>query len=117
MTNRIAPRNINERLTIGSPRNCFLPLMAALSPELRKRWGDRWRGQQQKWFVMRFLGSDAEIDIATEHPEFSAWKWVAIDRLPELVVSFKRQLYLGVLAELRVSGTVKHAGRPDASGE
>jgi len=81
-----------------------------LPPELRKRWNDRWRGQQQKWFVMRFQGSDADINIATEHPEFSAWRWVAIERLPDLIVSFKRQLYLDILVELRDSRTVKHPG-------
>jgi hypothetical protein len=59
----------------------------------------RWRGQQQKWFVMRFTGNDSDIDLVTEHPEFSAWKWVPIERLPDLIVSFKRQVYLDLLAE------------------
>jgi 8-oxo-dGTP pyrophosphatase MutT (NUDIX family) len=77
-----------------------------LPPELRKRWNDRWRGQQQKWFVMRFRGTDTEINIATEHPEFSAWKWVAVEHLPDLIISFKRQLYLDLLQELRESGAV-----------
>jgi enolase len=71
-----------------------------LPPELRNRWHGRWRGQQQKWFVMRFLGNDADINIATAQPEFSAWKWIAIERLPDLVVSFKRQLYRDLLAEV-----------------
>jgi 8-oxo-dGTP pyrophosphatase MutT (NUDIX family) len=83
-----------------------------LPPELRKRWDDRWQGQQQKWFVMRFQGVDADINIATEHAEFSAWKWVAIEHLPDLIVSFKRQLYLDLLQELRESGTISHAGQP-----
>lgn len=83
-----------------------------LPPELRKRWNDRWQGQQQKWFVMRFQGADADINIATEHAEFSAWKWVAIEYLPELIVSFKRQLYLDLLQELRESGTISDAGQP-----
>lgn len=86
-----------------------------LPPELRKRWNDRWQGQQQKWFVMRFQGADAEINVATEHPEFSAWKWVAIERLPDLIVSFKRQLYVDLLQELQESGTVAHIGRPASS--
>ena len=77
-----------------------------LPPDLRKRWDDRWRGQQQKWFVMRFSGVDADIDVATEHPEFSAWKWVPIERLPELIVSFKRQLYVDLLRELAQSGII-----------
>jgi 8-oxo-dGTP pyrophosphatase MutT (NUDIX family) len=59
----------------------------------------RWRGQQQKWFLMLFRGQDAEIDIATENPEFSQWQWVTTDRLIELIVPFKRQLYLRVLQE------------------
>ncbi len=65
-------------------------------------WGGRYRGQRQKWFAMRFTGEDADIDPAAgEHPEFDAWEWVAPDRLPELIVPFKRQLYRGVLAEFR----------------
>jgi putative (di)nucleoside polyphosphate hydrolase len=59
-----------------------------------------WRGQRQKWFIMRFTGDDSEIDLATEHPEFNAWKWVPVRALPDLVVSFKRQVYLDLLAEL-----------------
>lgn len=88
-----------------------------LPPELRKRWKDRWQGQQQKWFVMRFQGADADINIATEHPEFSAWKWVAMEHLPDLIVSFKRQLYLDLLQELRESGAIARAGRPRRSGQ
>ena len=65
-------------------------------------WGGRYRGQRQKWFAMRFTGEDGDIDpAATEHPEFDAWEWVAPERLPELIVPFKRPLYLDVLAEFR----------------
>ena len=64
-------------------------------------WGGRYRGQRQKWFAMRFTGEDGDIDpAATEHPEFDAWEWVMSERLPDLIVPFKRQLYLDVLAEL-----------------
>ena len=49
---------------------------------------------------MRFLGVDADIDVGTEHPEFSAWKWVPVERLPELIVSFKCKLYVDLLREL-----------------
>ncbi len=66
-----------------------------------KAWKGRWRGQQQKWFAMRYLGDDAEINIATEHPEFSAWRWVSPAELPNLIVSFKRQVYLDVLHQFR----------------
>jgi putative (di)nucleoside polyphosphate hydrolase len=58
-----------------------------------------WRGQRQRWFVMRFLGEDSEIDLAVEHAEFGAWKWVPVRELPELIVSFKRQVYIELLAE------------------
>ena len=58
-----------------------------------KLWDGRWRGQQLKWFAMRFLGSDDDIDIATKHPEFSAWRWAPIEELPSLIVAFKRPIY------------------------
>jgi len=62
-------------------------------------WGGRYRGQRQKWFAMRFLGGDAEIDLATEHPEFSGWKWVPPAELPGLIVPFKRPLYVALIEE------------------
>jgi len=62
-------------------------------------WGGRFRGQRQKWFAMRFTGADGDIDLATEHPEFDAWEWVAVARLPELIVEFKRAVYEAVLTE------------------
>jgi putative (di)nucleoside polyphosphate hydrolase len=65
----------------------------------RAMWGGRYRGQCQKWFAMRFIGSDADIDLATEHPEFDAWQWSVAERLPELIVPFKRRLYIDILAE------------------
>ena len=63
--------------------------------------GGRYRGNRQKWFAMRFTGADADINLATEHPEFDAWKWVSAEQLPELVVPFMRSLYLDVVAEFR----------------
>jgi putative (di)nucleoside polyphosphate hydrolase len=57
------------------------------------RWASRYRGQRQRWFAMRFLGSDASIDLATEHPEFDAWRWVPLADTPALVVPFKRSVY------------------------
>jgi putative (di)nucleoside polyphosphate hydrolase len=65
----------------------------------QKAWRSRWKGQRQKWFVMLFKGDDAEIKVRTEHPEFNAWRWVSMEELTELAVSFKRQLYLNVLGE------------------
>jgi len=62
-------------------------------------WGGRFRGQKQLWFALRFTGDDRDINIATEHPEFDAWKWVAPAVLPELIVPFKRAIYLAILEE------------------
>ena len=58
-----------------------------------------WRGQQQKWFLMRFLGQDSDINTATEQREFTEWRWVSPDLLVEVIVPFKRQLYLHILQE------------------
>jgi len=68
-------------------------------PIATRLWRRRYRGQSQKWFAMRFTGADADIDLETHHPEFGAWKWVAPSALPDLIVPFKRRLYLDVLAE------------------
>jgi putative (di)nucleoside polyphosphate hydrolase len=65
----------------------------------RRLWRGRYRGQRQKWFAMRFLGRDEDIDLHTHHPEFEAWKWVPAADLPRLIVPFKRQLYLDILTE------------------
>ena len=62
-------------------------------------WRGRFRGQRQKWFLLRFLGTDADVDIATDHPEFRAWRWSAPGELAQLIVPFKRELYAAVLAE------------------
>lgn len=71
-----------------------------LPPELLGTvWGGRYRGQRQKWFLMRFTGNDSDIDIATEHPEFNAWQWLAPDLLVENIVAFKRPLYAGIVGE------------------
>lgn len=63
-------------------------------------WGGRYRGQRQKWFAVRFLGEDSEVDLGvpgTPHAEFVAWRWCAPADLPALVVPFKRDVYLGVM--------------------
>jgi putative (di)nucleoside polyphosphate hydrolase len=65
----------------------------------RRLWSGRYRGQKQKWFLMRFTGTDADIDLRTHHPEFSAWRWVEAADLPRLIVPFKRQLYEELLTE------------------
>jgi putative (di)nucleoside polyphosphate hydrolase len=71
-----------------------------LPPHLMgKMWGGRYRGQRQHWFLARFLGSDADINIATDHPEFRAWRWTELESLPDLIVPFKRDLYRALVAE------------------
>ena len=62
-------------------------------------WKGRFRGQEQKWYLMRFLGTDDQVNIATEHPEFSEWRWQAVDELVEKIVPFKRDVYARVLKE------------------
>ena len=61
----------------------------------------KYRGQRQKWLAMRFNGSDADINVATEHPEFAEWKWLAMEALPRLIVPFKRDTYTKVIAEFQ----------------
>ena len=56
-------------------------------------WRGKWIGQRQHWFLARFLGSDEDVNLATDHPEFRAWKWVEPAELPGLIVPFKRDLY------------------------
>ena len=69
---------------------------------LGKLWGGQYRGQRQTWVLMRFTGSDDDIDLeAHDPPEFLAWKWVEPDELPELIVPFKRRVYRSVLDEFR----------------
>jgi putative (di)nucleoside polyphosphate hydrolase len=56
-------------------------------------WKGKYKGQTQKWFVMRFIGEDSEININTKHPEFLEWKWVELSEITKLVVNFKLDLY------------------------
>ncbi len=60
-------------------------------------WRGKYRGQKQKWFLMKHLGSDEEINIDTEIPEFREWKWESFHAMPDLVVPFKRDLYLQII--------------------
>ncbi len=66
-------------------------------------WGGRYRGQEQKWFAMRFNGENREIDLAPDghDAEFDLWQWAAIDELAQLIVPFKRDVYAKVIAEFR----------------
>ena len=68
----------------------------------RTVWNGRYRGQKQKWYVMRFTGRDSDIDITgAESPEFSAWQWMDLDTTLMHIVSFKHDLYRRVINELR----------------
>ena len=90
----IAPRLV-ERIACCPER-----LRYELPDEWRSRlWGGKWVGQEQDWFLARFLGQDSDVNIATDHPEFRAWKWVAPEQLPDLIVPFKRELYRQLLRE------------------
>lgn len=68
---------------------------------LPKLWGGKYRGQEQKWFLLRFHGADADINIETAHPEFSTWQWLALDEVPERIVPFKRDVYRQVCEAFR----------------
>lgn len=79
---------------------CRERLRYDLPEEWRPRlWGGKWAGQEQDWFLCRFLGRDSDVNIATPHPEFREWRWVEPQQLPELIVPFKRDLYRHLLRE------------------
>ena len=63
-------------------------------------WKGKFRGQRQKWFITKFLGKDDEINLNTQHPEFVDWKWIDPQDLPEVIVDFKKKLYLNLLKEI-----------------
>ncbi|MEY8118811.1 RNA pyrophosphohydrolase [Falsihalocynthiibacter sp. BN13B15] len=87
-------------VTIEAQTSEWLPYDLPL--ELSQRlWKGKYRGQEQLWFLMRFNGTDADINIQTEHPEFSEWRWMAPDELLQSIVPFKRDIYDLVMAELR----------------
>ena len=64
-------------------------------------WKGKFKGQTQKWFVMRFIGNESEININTKHPEFLDWKWINLDDLPEIAVNFKLDVYKNVKHEVK----------------
>ena len=81
---------------------CPVELLYDLPDDLvGKLWKGRWRGQRQSWFLCRFLGTDADVNIETAEPEFRAWKWAEPDELPAMIVPFKKKLYEDVLAAFR----------------
>ena len=76
-----------------------------LPEDLRPRlWGGKYKGQDQDWYLARFLGRDSDINIATKHPEFREWRWVEPAQLPDLIVPFKREVYARVAREFAKFG-------------
>tara|TARA_B100002052_G_C15809209_1_gene565068 strand:- start:110 stop:595 length:486 start_codon:yes stop_codon:yes gene_type:complete len=82
-------KELNDWLTYDLPKNL-----------LGKIWGGKYRGQKQKWFVMKFVGKNEEINIKTQQPEFLDWKWIEPKKLPEVAVNFKIEIYKKILEEL-----------------
>ena len=70
---------------------------------LGKIWKGKYKGQKQKWFIVRFLGKDSEIDLNTEKPEFIEWRWLNVEKLPNVIVPFKKKVYLKLLPKIKLS--------------
>ena len=68
---------------------------------LGKIWRGKYRGQKQKWFMVRFLGRDEEINLKTTHPEFIEWQWLDIENLPSVIVHFKKKVYEKLLPVIK----------------
>ena len=83
-------KEIDQWLTYELPKNL-----------LGKIWKGKYRGQKQKWFVMRFMGNEEEINIKTKKAEFKEWKWIDINQLTNVVVSFKLEIYKIIVNELK----------------
>ena len=65
-------------------------------------WKGKFKGQKQKWFITRFLGNDSEINLNTKFPEFVEWKWLEPKKLPDVIVDFKKELYLNLANEIKL---------------
>ena len=92
-----AYRELEEETSIKNV-NLVKELNGLISYELPKNllgviWKGKYRGQEQKWFVMKFLGEDSEINIQTKYPEFCEWKWIDLENITDLVVDFKLHVY------------------------
>ena len=89
------PPHLVERIA-----QCPERLRYELPPELvGVIWKEPWIGQEQDWFLTRFLGRDSDVNIATKHPEFREWQWIEPAELPDRIVPFKRDLYRRLLSE------------------
>ena len=84
-------KEIDNFLTYELPKNL-----------LGKIWKGKYRGQKQKWFIMRFAGNEEEINIKTKNAEFKEWKWINVNQLINVVVSFKLDVYKSIVKELNI---------------
>ena len=64
-------------------------------------WKGKFRGQKQKWFIVRFIGNESEINLKTKHPEFIDWKWIEVDDLTKVIVDFKKDVYKKLVVEIK----------------
>jgi len=85
-------KEIQNEITYNLPKN----LLGII-------WKGKFKGQTQKWYIMRFLGEDNEIDLRTKHPEFLEWKWINIENITDKVVDFKLHVYETIREELKRS--------------
>ena len=83
-------KELNQWLEYDLPKNL-----------IGKIWKGKYKGQKQKWFIVKFVGEENEININTKYPEFIEWRWVEMDLLPDLIVNFKKNLYKDILTELK----------------
>ena len=65
-------------------------------------WQGKFKGQKQKWFIVKFLGEEREINLKTKNPEFIEWKWILPEDLPSVIVDFKQDMYLKLLKEIKI---------------
>ena len=68
---------------------------------LGKIWRGKYRGQKQKWFIVKFIGDEDEINLKTSKPEFIEWKWIDMNKLPNVIVDFKKKVYESIVKELK----------------
>lgn len=87
---------INVEVIAESKNWIYYDIPGYLVPKL---WNGKYRGQKQKWFLLKFLGKNSEIDLDNDIPEFSDWKWVKLEELPNIIVPFKRNLYINIMEE------------------
>jgi putative (di)nucleoside polyphosphate hydrolase len=100
-----AYRELEEETSIKNV-DLIKELDGLISYELPKNllgviWKGKYRGQEQKWFVMRFLGQDSEINIKTKNPEFCEWRWIDLEKITDLVVDFKLHVYENVKKKVK----------------